>query len=425
MTISGKRCTVFAAVAIIFLGIGGCKSNNKQIRANSKLRDLSYDPNAKNVAVLFGAPNGLPGITEDLNMMQKILEAPQTGAFQVTVVNEASRDQILQATKDAAIAAGENGTIVWYFSGHGSADGGLMSTKGKLPFLDVTAAIRSVRKTPVKRMFVFLDSCFSGQHVDGTAIIKSLRAKDASDEITDEELNDLAQNQADLVADTFIDDSSEDELTVKSGAIKARRPVVRRPVPSPRATDTYAQLLVLASSSREERSIAGKNGSVFTVALFEMFSCIEASGDNLTIGKFVDGVKNEVVQTNATMTPVFRAMPNDGILNDTLLLKPRQGILPETPMEIVDIQYLAILQRSGASDYMYVYANKAVSGIEVRDTAGVWRALDLVNKAQVGWPTIGSSPVKSYWRQSNSRSVTVRAVVGGQYREATIIYQIQ
>ena len=110
MTISGKRCTVFAAVAIIFLGIGGCKSNNKQIRANSKLRDLPYDLNAKNVAVLFGASNGLPGITDDLNMMQKILEAPETGAFQVTVVNDATRDQIVRATKDAAIAAGENGT---------------------------------------------------------------------------------------------------------------------------------------------------------------------------------------------------------------------------------------------------------------------------------------------------------------------------
>ena len=332
MTISGKRCTVFAAVAIIFLGIGGCKSTNKQIRANSKLRDLPYDVNAKNVAVLFGASNGLPGITDDLNMMQKILEAPQTGAFQVTVVNDATRDQIVRATKDAAIAAGENGTIVWYFSGHGDEEGSLMSTTGMLPFRDVTAAIRSVRRTPVKRMFVFLDSCYSGQNVDGTAIIKSLRAKDASNEFTDEELNVLAENQADLVADTFIEDPSENEWTEKSGVMKVRRrvvrrPVVWRPVPPPSATDAYAQLLVMSSSSRKETSLSGSTGSNFTIALFDMFSRIEASGDNLTIGAFVDAVRNKVIQSTISsgspMTPAFRAMPNDGILNDTLLVKPR------------------------------------------------------------------------------------------------------
>jgi len=248
------------------------------------------------------------------------------------VVNDATRDQIVRATKEAAIAAGENGTIVWYFSGHGDEGGSLMSTTGMLPFRDVTAAIRSVRRTPVKRMFVFLDSCYSGQNVDGTAIIKSLRAKDASNEITDEELNILAENQADLVADTFIEESFQDELTEKSGTMKVRhrvvrRPVVRRPVPPPSAADAYAQLLVMSSSSRKETSLSASTGSYFTAALFEMFSCIEASGDNLTIGTFVEGVKNSVTvstyPSGSPMTPAFRAMPNDGILNDTLLVKPQ------------------------------------------------------------------------------------------------------
>ncbi|MEY4630411.1 MAG: Caspase domain, partial [Pseudomonadota bacterium] len=160
-----KVASMAGLMAGVMAMTSACVQRNN---AAGKLRELSYDPSAQNIALLFGAPNGLPGIPEDLESMKAVLEDPQGGnGFKVVLINEATSEQILDATRKAAVDAGENGTIFWYFSGHGAESGTLMTVGGMLPFSKVTDVVRDARQTPVKRFYAMFDSCFSGQMVDG------------------------------------------------------------------------------------------------------------------------------------------------------------------------------------------------------------------------------------------------------------------
>lgn len=340
-----KSANYLTAIMFVAAGVlAGCQPTHN---VSSHLRDLSYDPNAKNIALLFGAANGLPGISDDLQHMKEVFEDSKVGnAFQVVMVEEASRDQILKATQDAAVAAGENGTIVWYFSGHGAESGDLMTTAGMLPFLSVTEAIRSVRQTPVKRMFVFLDSCFSGQMVDGSAIVKSLRAKDAGEEVSDEYMKTVAENYADVAADSFFDQSPTAKL----------------------APSAYEQLIVMSASQRYETSLAGSGGSEFTGALVNVFRKFKTSNPDGTIGDFLAAVKKETAaSTSGAHTPAFRVMPEQEILNDSFFAKPRQSVPQTNPgaQSIGSKMVVAIGAGDAASNSARLYVGTDLSIVKV------------------------------------------------------------
>lgn len=302
---------------------------NPRTSVPAHLRDLSYDPNARNIALLFGAANGLPGIQDDLNHMKQVLEDPQGGnGFQVVMLTDASRDQILSATQEAAVAAGENGTIFWYFSGHGAESGDLMTTGGMLPFSKVTDTIRSARQTPVKRMFAMFDSCFSGQMVNGSAAINGMRSgglagsdnvyaltsapegSDWSSASDDEAMMQVAKNYANIAADSFYDQA----------------PVAKM------APQAFEQLIVMSASQRYETSLAGSGGSEFTSALANVFQSFKSGRPQATIGEFLDAVRSETARSSGGHhTPAFRVMPEQEIMADTLFAKPRQQNLQPGP----------------------------------------------------------------------------------------------
>ncbi len=300
--------TLTSVMFVVASLLVGCQPRTN---VNSHLRDLAYDSSAKNIALVFGAANGLPGITDDLNTMKQVLEDPQGGnGFQVIMVNDATRDQILNATKEAAVAAGENGTIFWYFTGHGAESGQLMTTGGMLPFAEVSDAIRSVRQTPVKRMFAFFDSCFSGQMVDGDATVKRFTSKNFNTEISDRTMKVAEENYADAAAGSFFDQS----------------PIVKM------GPSAYEQLIVMSASQRYETSLAGSGGSQFTNALSNVFRALKSSKPNATIGEFLDGVKTETTRSSGGHhTPTYRVMPEQAVLGDSLFAKPRQQNLQNNP----------------------------------------------------------------------------------------------
>ncbi len=318
-------------LGVVFAIVGGLTGCQPRATIGSQLRDLAYDSNAKNIALLFGAANGLPGIQDDLNNMKQVLEDPQGGkAFEVVLIEDASQGQILKATQDAAIAVGENGTIFWYFSGHGASDGELMTTQGMLPFSLVTETIRSARSTPVKRMFAMFDSCFSGQMVDGSAAIRNPSSVDNSfgapstayslvsaggggNGITDEYMKGVAENYAGRAAASFYDKASIAKL----------------------APSAYEQMIVMSASQRYETSLAGSSGSEFTNALATVFSEFKTGRANATIGDFLDAVKKQTANSSGGHhTPAFRVMPEQGVLNDTLFAKPRDSNLQNNPGSI-------------------------------------------------------------------------------------------
>ncbi len=315
-----------AAMTTVMTVSSGCMQRKM---ASGKMREISYDPSARNIALLFGAANGLPGIPEDLESMKAVLEDPAGGnGFKVVLINEATTKQILDATRQAAVDAGENGTIFWYFSGHGAESGSLMTIGGMLPFSKVTDVVREARQTPVKRFYAMFDSCFSGQMVDGSAAINNrVNTRPGSDSGNDSEyalvaatsryaeadyLKVTAQTYADIAAETFYD----------------RSPVATM------ESQPFEQLIVISASQRYETSLAGSNGSQFTNALKAVFKRMKSNSPNATIGQFIDAIKSETrSETGGHHTPAARVMPEQGVLDDSLFVKPNRQRTPDSQLQ--------------------------------------------------------------------------------------------
>lgn len=161
---------------LLVLMVASCAAS-KPTSNSSRLRDLAANKNAKNVALLFGAENYgerfLEGVNKDISELNKVFQNPQFG-FQVSMKRSATSQIIIQESKNVAASLDENSTLFWYYSGHGSEDGSLLAQDQRAVYMrDVINAMASVRKTPFKRLIVVMDSCFSGQNVDGTAAILS------------------------------------------------------------------------------------------------------------------------------------------------------------------------------------------------------------------------------------------------------------
>lgn len=285
-----------AVVVFTLLATVGCAP---KFRASGQLRDLAYDSSAKNIALLFGAPNGLPGIDRDLASVKSVLEDPRAGnSFEVRVINEATKEKILEATRDAAIKVGQNGTLFWYFSGHGAESGTLMTIGGMLNFSEVTDVIKSSRETPVKRMFAFFDSCFSGQMVDGSATVKSGQGASFGLQGDDSTfLKQVAESYAQTAADSFHDNSAVAVM----------------------APNAYEQLIVMSAAQNNQTSLATSGGSIFTNAVANVFRNFKSSKPNATIGDFLNGVTDETKESSGGHhTPAYRVLPEQGVMSESL-----------------------------------------------------------------------------------------------------------
>lgn len=314
------------AITALFGVFSGCMQ--RRVGAG-KMREISYDPSARNIALLFGAPNGLPGIPDDLETMKAVLEDPSGGnGFKVVLINEATTKQILDATRQAAIDAGENGTIFWYFSGHGAESGSLMTVGGMLPFSEVTDVVREARQTPVKRFYAMFDSCFSGQMVDGSAAINNRVNTSPGFDGNDEPNYALASSNAVAAEAQYLKLTAQTYADVAASSFYDQAPVAKM------AGQPYEQLIVISAAQRYETSLAGSSGSEFTNALKAVFKRMKSDSPNATIGQFIEAVKSETrSQTGGHHTPAARVMPEQGVLDDTLFIKPNRQRAPDSQLQ--------------------------------------------------------------------------------------------
>jgi hypothetical protein len=149
----------------------------------SRLRMAPLDAKADNHALLIGAPNDLKGVPRDLeNMSQALSEFAFN--YSVTKINEAKRDQILDALATVSARVSERGTLLVYLSGHGTPEG-LFVTQGNnvggkptdpkseyISFSEIIGAIERGRMSggsvrPLAYLQIFGDFCFSGKWVSG------------------------------------------------------------------------------------------------------------------------------------------------------------------------------------------------------------------------------------------------------------------
>ena len=298
-----KVATNIIFYMIVATSLSACSSPQQSSRdADSALRGLSVDPTAKNIALIFGASNGLPGIDKDIKLMKTILEDPKAGYnFQVVEDPDASPSTILAKTKEFAAIVGTNGTLFWYFSGHGGG-GSLMAKGGILSVKKVVATIKASRTAPLKRLMVFIDTCNNGNLTQTVPQMgeDNYSSKETAEAKTHEE-------QAAEMADEFV---SSAYSTAGDSVAKA---------------STFEQVLVMTSSTESETSQATGSGSAFTVSLANAFKETRDSAGK--IKDLVDLTKSKTAREFGHH-PQSRAVPESLLSEDLLTVAvPQQPVV--------------------------------------------------------------------------------------------------
>lgn len=239
-------------------------------------RSLVEESTASNIALMVGVSHGLPGIDIDVQNMDAIIHHP---AFEY-------QDQKLEEEKGTiknvegrlsktAELAGSKGSLFFYFSGHGSTNN-IYLQDGLLSVSRMRTAIEQGRKSlgPLVRLTLMFDSCYSG------SLLGPFRS-----------LLKLAELKPETTPETFASNVA---------SIFGSR------------SSYWSKLFVFASSRANETSLAGEEGSVFTVALKKAYD--EVITQNGTMGEWISKTKTYTEGHH----PVERLVPAS--LNDELVV---------------------------------------------------------------------------------------------------------
>ncbi|MCX6124690.1 MAG: caspase family protein, partial [Proteobacteria bacterium] len=309
---------LFGIMAITLLnGCGPAPQSNR-----SQAKDLAADRNARNVALIIGAPNDLGGVNKDVAEVSNMFRSPELG-FQVVVKNRATSRDFIEQTEAAARSLDENSTLFWYYSGHGLQDGGLFAQDQQVVhFKQILAAIKRVRSKPFKRLIVVMDSCFSGQNVDGRGAIipASVPASMQSARLTS------------AVGAVHNDLNS-------AAAASDDRP--------------FEEALVIAAARRHKASLdaGAQYGGVFTASWRSVLTR-QFQDRTKTIRNMVEATIAATVQNSQGQhTPVFRASP-ESLLNEPLIGPGSDSSLPSTVPTSGFDAFLALTGSDPATPYV-------------------------------------------------------------------------
>jgi ABC-type phosphate transport system substrate-binding protein len=129
------------------------------------------------VALLIGISeyrhgfNKLPGVRQDVEAMQRVLQNPKMGGFDVTTLENPTLEEMRKAIETLFSGCQKDDVVLLYFSGHGITDNSghlyfaIPSTeKEKFQATGVEASFvhRIMENSSSKRQVVILDCCFSG-----------------------------------------------------------------------------------------------------------------------------------------------------------------------------------------------------------------------------------------------------------------------
>ncbi len=271
---------------LLFAILPGCKDWSSK----SDLDGLTFNSSSKNIAMVFGASNGLPGIDIDLRVMEEVL-SDKTANYNFEIVKEleATPESMIAKTKQYATQVGDDGTLFWYFSGHGGW-GTLMAENGNIRFATIAKAIKEVRTKPLKRLVVVIDTCNNGNLTNTIANENSTVGFSlaASGEMNHEA---IAAAMADEIVEAFGDNA------MAPASANGEKYSTQQ---------LYEELLVITASSETQTSNATSIGSVFTLAFADAFKKHRDSG---TINDLFSDAK-ATTQREGGHTPQVRAVPS-------------------------------------------------------------------------------------------------------------------
>jgi uncharacterized caspase-like protein len=203
-------------------------------------------------------------------MVDAIAQHPSYGFKSTIVENQKGTEaEIARNLTQLAQDAREDGTLFFYFSGHGSV-GKLMVHNTNMKIASIRAALEKGRQNlgPMARLVMMFDSCYSGSLLD------PVRA-----------LFPMTKQTEELLANSIFADALVKEME------------------NDRAQPYWQKLFVFASSRADQTSLASPDGSIFTLALKKAFG--EATKANDTLATFVKKTQDYTKGHN----PVARFSP--------------------------------------------------------------------------------------------------------------------
>jgi len=253
-------------VSVVSLVVLGCFTS---LQASSD-RGFAESNKDNNLALTVGVAHGLPGIDIDINNVNKIVADPAYNFKSETLMDaEGTVANVAKKLEANAKDVGPMGTFFFYYSGHGSR-GSIYLQDRSMRIAEIRAALVAGRKDvgPLQRLVMVFDSCFSGSLMDP---LRKFAGFNFDDQANSEDFaNEIAS-----------------EMNVRD------------------ADQYWSKLFVFASSTANESSLAGKDGSEFTNAFTKAFG--ESFSANNTIGEFIKKAQDYTKGHH----PVARLVPTD------------------------------------------------------------------------------------------------------------------
>ena len=157
----------FATILLVSAALltGACGPVNAP---SSRVKFAPADRNAYNVAFIVGSPNDLPGVGRDVREVSNMIKGANFG-YNLEVLEHADVGEIMAKASEIGAKLSAKSTVFFYFSGHGSERGKLFA-QGFETF-QMSQVARQIGsgfgKGKFKRFIAVMDSCYSGQNVDG------------------------------------------------------------------------------------------------------------------------------------------------------------------------------------------------------------------------------------------------------------------
>jgi hypothetical protein len=320
----------------VFVALLATSTMSCQVAQSSKGKEFAAVKSAKNIALILGAPsageNRLEGVATDVQAMQTLLSNPDLG-FTVKVVMNATASDMISAASAAAQQVSNDGTVLIYYSGHGIKDGRLFSQDEQaVRFSSIVDAMAKQRSAPFRRLVVAMDSCFSGQNVNGPGAILTGSGSSGTSgfglslggpnlphaQIVTE------RQQLSMFVDAVANGSKPFKVRGRSGTNSAL-------ALDGAANPAFEQALFIAASQKSQTSqdAGSQYGGVFTFSWRTVLKTMFNDPTKTMRDMLNATVKQTYAFSGGGHTPVFRAVP-ESILDEKLLSKDQPNQIPNT-----------------------------------------------------------------------------------------------
>jgi hypothetical protein len=285
-------------VLLAALMTGACGTVDSPV---ARTKFAPADKSAYNVAFLVGSPNDLPGVKRDITEVSRLIREGNMG-YDVVALERATVSQVMAKAQEIGQKLSANSTVFFYFSGHGSESGYLFA-QGYDTFQMSQVAKQigaGYGKGTFKRFIAVMDSCFSGQNVDGQKSM-FLAGSSGSSTQTTKSTQEILESAVSSVA--------SDVSLRKSGALP------------------FEQALVVGASLRNQTAddFGSSIGGAFTHSWRKAFGK-GLKGRGTTIRQVLGEAKTLTRRnTGGSQTPVWRAIP-ESLLDE--MVDAESGALP-------------------------------------------------------------------------------------------------